>query len=199
MALDVQKQQPPQPSHVSGGATSVGGSSTGAGLTLRRSPPVTLNLFGSTALEHPSPLPSPAQNLLHIKEEDKYRNSWENLKFIMDRKNGNGSKIDLKLNLSPPRMARGEGVELPSSSVTISPPSSCVSSEEEAAARNSDSPEATSMVLVGCPRCLMYVMLSENDPRCPKCKSTVLLNFPHDTASAAAPAATSTAKKTRKR
>ncbi|CAN0847314.1 Protein GL2-INTERACTING REPRESSOR 1 [Linum grandiflorum] len=36
------------------------------------------------------------------------------------------------------------------------------------------------MVLVGCPRCLMYVMLSEDDPRCPKCKSTVLLDFLHD-------------------
>ncbi|CAI0391374.1 unnamed protein product [Linum tenue] len=36
------------------------------------------------------------------------------------------------------------------------------------------------MVLVGCPRCLMYVMLSEDDPKCPKCKSTVLLDFLHD-------------------
>ncbi|KAJ9186858.1 hypothetical protein P3X46_002387 [Hevea brasiliensis] len=36
------------------------------------------------------------------------------------------------------------------------------------------------MMLVGCPRCLMYVMLSENDPKCPKCKSTVLLDILHD-------------------
>ncbi|CAA6663743.1 unnamed protein product [Spirodela intermedia] len=36
------------------------------------------------------------------------------------------------------------------------------------------------MVLVGCPRCLMYVMLSEDDPKCPKCKSTVLLDFLND-------------------
>ncbi|KAG4972163.1 hypothetical protein JHK84_038242 [Glycine max] len=32
--------------------------------------------------------------------------------------------------------------------------------------------------LVGCPRCFMYVvMLSEVDPKCPKCKSTVFLEF----------------------
>ncbi|CAN1306487.1 Protein GL2-INTERACTING REPRESSOR 1 [Linum perenne] len=36
------------------------------------------------------------------------------------------------------------------------------------------------MVLVGCPRCLMYVMLSEDDPKCPKCKSTVLLDFHYE-------------------
>uniref|UniRef100_A0A0A9U842 GIR1-like zinc ribbon domain-containing protein n=1 Tax=Arundo donax TaxID=35708 RepID=A0A0A9U842_ARUDO len=33
------------------------------------------------------------------------------------------------------------------------------------------------MVLAACPRCLMYVMLSEADPRCPRCRSPVLLDF----------------------
>ncbi|KAK8970217.1 hypothetical protein KSP40_PGU008429 [Platanthera guangdongensis] len=67
-------------------------------------------------------------------------------------------------------------------------PSSCVSSEGEQGLRCSNSPEGgtTSMVLAGCPRCLMYVMLSEDDPKCPKCKSTVLLDFLHDNASAKA-------------
>nr|ABK95397.1 unknown [Populus trichocarpa] len=49
------------------------------------------------------------------------------------------------------------------------------------------------MVLVGCPRCLMYVMLSENDPKCPKCKSTWLLDFLHDNTTT-----TTTTMKTRK-
>ncbi|CAN1772322.1 Protein GL2-INTERACTING REPRESSOR 2 [Linum perenne] len=73
-------------------------------------------------------------------------------------------------------------MESPSRSATVSPtspPSSCVSSEMN----QDDSSGATSMVLVGCPRCLMYVMLSEDDPRCPKCKSTVLLDFLHDSSS----------------
>ncbi|XP_056158857.1 protein GL2-INTERACTING REPRESSOR 1-like [Syzygium oleosum] len=102
----------------------------------------------------------------------------------MSRRNGNGPKLDLKLNLSPPRP--GPRVESPARSATVSPtspPSSCVSSElnqDESSLRYSNSPEATSMVLVGCPRCLMYVMLSEDEPKCPKCKSTVLLDFVHD-------------------
>ena len=54
-----------------------------------------------------------------------------------------------------------------------SPASACVLSdaEEEAAAK--------AMVVAGCPRCLMYVMLSEavGQPRCPRCKSPVLLHF----------------------
>ncbi|KAL4371719.1 hypothetical protein AHAS_Ahas06G0193900 [Arachis hypogaea] len=101
----------------------------------------------------------------------------------------NGPKLDLKLNLSPPRADRRR-LESPARSTTASPtspPSSCVSSElnqEDSSNNNnlrySNSPEATSMVLVGCPRCLMYVMLSEDDPKCPKCKSTVLLDFLHD-------------------
>jgi hypothetical protein len=33
------------------------------------------------------------------------------------------------------------------------------------------------MILAGCPRCMMYVMLSREDPKCPKCHSTVLLDF----------------------
>ncbi|KAK4272698.1 hypothetical protein QN277_021216 [Acacia crassicarpa] len=102
----------------------------------------------------------------------------------MSRRNGGRPKLDLKLNLSPPRADRR--LESPIRSATASPsspPSSCVSSElnqEENGQRYSNSPEATSMVLVGCPRCLMYVMLCEDDPKCPKCKSTVLLDFLHD-------------------
>ncbi|KAL6133689.1 hypothetical protein ACLB2K_065923 [Fragaria x ananassa] len=104
----------------------------------------------------------------------------------MSRRNGGGPKLDLKLNLSPPR--HNPMAESPGRSSTMSPtspPSSCVSSEltqddNNNNMRYSNSPEATSMVLVGCPRCLMYVMLSEDDPKCPKCKSTVLLDFLHE-------------------
>ncbi|XP_010558005.1 PREDICTED: uncharacterized protein LOC104826812 [Tarenaya hassleriana] len=102
----------------------------------------------------------------------------------MSRRNGNGQKLELKLNLSPRRGGNRRRVRSPSRSATTSPtspPISCLSSElinnEESSVRYSTSPETTSMVLVGCPRCLMYVMLSEDDPKCPKCKSTVLLDF----------------------
>nr|KAJ0222064.1 hypothetical protein LSAT_V11C200070010 [Lactuca sativa] len=103
---------------------------------------------------------------------------------------GGGRNLDLKLNLSPP-IAHRRTEESPSRSATISPTTSCVSSEniqDETELRYSSSPEATSMMLVGCPRCLMYVMLAEDYPKCPKCKSTVLLDVVHD----------SSTKKTRK-
>lgn len=100
-----------------------------------------------------------------------------------------GPKLDLKLNLSPPRANRH--AESPATASPTSPPSSCVSSElnqDESTLRYSNSPEATSMMLVGCPRCLMYVMLAEADPRCPKCKSTVLLDVFNENPVAAATA-----------
>ncbi|KAM3374297.1 hypothetical protein P3S68_013011 [Capsicum galapagoense] len=94
-------------------------------------------------------------------------------------------KLDLKLNLSPPRENNIFPIS-PSrsssySSMERSPPSSCISREPtpENHQQFFASPETTttSMMLVGCPRCLMYVMLSVDDPKCPKCKSTVLLDF----------------------
>ncbi|EYU37416.1 hypothetical protein ABFS82_12G154300 [Erythranthe guttata] len=97
----------------------------------------------------------------------------------------NGQKLDLKLNLSPPRASLSHHIpraEPQSRSPTVSPPSSCVSSEPSQLDGYSTSPDqaTSSMMLVGCPRCLMYVMLAEEDPKCPKCKSSVLLDFIHD-------------------
>lgn len=114
----------------------------------------------------------------------------------MSRRNKNGPKLELRLNLSPPpsRASQMSLVRSPSRSNTTSP-SSCVSSETKQ--EEEIDTTITSMVLVGCPRCLMYVMLSEDDPKCPKCKSTVLLDFLHQNASAAttAPAANKTRRK----
>ncbi|KAI4370158.1 hypothetical protein MLD38_018534 [Melastoma candidum] len=106
----------------------------------------------------------------------------------MSRRNGSMPKLDLKLNLSPTRVNRGRvSSSSPSRSATASPtspPSSCISSEannrEDVSLRYSNSPEETSMVLAGCPCCLMYVMLSEDDPKCPKCKGPVMVDFLHD-------------------
>ncbi|GAB2233952.1 hypothetical protein Droror1_Dr00003182 [Drosera rotundifolia] len=88
----------------------------------------------------------------------------------MSNRPNNVQQLDLKLNLSPPTSGRRH-VRSPETSSS----GSCVSSDESL----NSSPEAvaTSMVLVGCPRCLMYVMLSESDPRCPKCKSSGLLDL----------------------
>ncbi|KAJ0084181.1 hypothetical protein Patl1_30338 [Pistacia atlantica] len=96
---------------------------------------------------------------------------------------GNSPKLELKLNLPPPPRANQE-VESPNalvSSLEMSPESSCVSSESEETTDRmhytSRPVVTTSMVLAGCPRCLMYVMLSDVDRKCPRCKSAVLLDF----------------------
>ncbi|CAL4887524.1 unnamed protein product [Urochloa decumbens] len=100
--------------------------------------------------------------------------------------------LDLKLQLSPPAPARAERAASSDEEWSSSSPSSCLSSEGEREPPRhghglqwSDSPEATPMVLAACPRCLMYVMLSEADPRCPRCRSPVLLDFLHRAAAGA--------------
>ncbi|CAH8359891.1 unnamed protein product [Eruca vesicaria subsp. sativa] len=105
----------------------------------------------------------------------------------MSRMNKNGPKLELKLNLSPPpsQAEQMSMVRSPSRSNTASP-SSCVSYET----RQEEMETTISMVLVGCPRCLMYVMLSQENAKCPRCKSTVLLDFFHENASTTAPAVT---------
>ncbi|KAK1275026.1 hypothetical protein QJS04_geneDACA011710 [Acorus gramineus] len=128
----------------------------------------------SVELEEPSPLPFGWHRHLDLQTGKVY---YERDKTLGEKKkmsrNGKGPRLNLKLNLSPPPRPNRSMNESPNrSSSSSSPPSSCVSSESE-----QNSPEVMSMVLAGCPRCLMYVMLSDDDPKCPKCKSTVLLDF----------------------
>ncbi|TQD98842.1 hypothetical protein C1H46_015485 [Malus baccata] len=100
----------------------------------------------------------------------------------MSRRGSSGPRLELRLNLSPPRANSSSPVDSPTASETSSDMSidhsSCVSSEpDDQTMHYLSRPEAKAMVLAGCPRCLMYVMLSEVDPKCPKCKSSVLLDF----------------------
>ncbi|XP_042412586.1 protein GL2-INTERACTING REPRESSOR 2-like [Zingiber officinale] len=77
-------------------------------------------------------------------------------------------KPNLKLNLSPADAAAVNSLARGYSSS----PSSCLSSQEGEA-------EVTPMVVAGCQRCLMYIMLAVDDLRCPKCGSLVLVHFFH--------------------
>ncbi|KAJ8458186.1 hypothetical protein OPV22_031112 [Ensete ventricosum] len=112
----------------------------------------------------------------------------------MSRDNRRSQTLDLKLNLSllPVRGAASRRMGVADDA---SPGSSCLttaasssSSEAELGMRTPVSTEAaTPMVLAGCRRCLMYVMLSADDLKCPKCWSTAL-NFFHNTTTTAAAA-----------
>ncbi|KAI3921646.1 hypothetical protein MKW92_018342 [Papaver armeniacum] len=75
------------------------------------------------------------------------------------------SEIDLKLYLSPP-VPEKLIITTPTNSSTSSPTSSCVSSSnhEETTTLISD------MVLVGCRKCLLYVLLVADNLICPQCK-----------------------------
>ncbi|KAF3502826.1 hypothetical protein F2Q69_00043384 [Brassica cretica] len=70
-------------------------------------------------------------------------------------------ELDLKLNI------------LDSSLSTESPSSSLCTEEAEGGEG-----VAKSMVVVGCPNCIMYIIMSlDSNPRCPRCNSQVLLDF----------------------
>ncbi|KAA3490293.1 nuclear speckle splicing regulatory protein 1 [Gossypium australe] len=74
----------------------------------------------------------------------------------------NTPKVELKLELSPPRSADQQVIVSPNTSVSSSPGSSCVSSEPTDDSTTvmpyPSSPEGMSMVLVGCPRCLICIL-----------------------------------------
>lgn len=119
----------------------------------------------------------------------------------MSQSTGNLPKLDLKLHLSPPGSASVQSPSLSSKASPSSTPSSCVSSEhkQEDIIQFSNSPDAISMILVGCRRCMMYILLPEKDPKCPKCKSRDLIkefrNSSTGSTSTATAAATTTTKK----
>ncbi|KAI3935736.1 hypothetical protein MKX01_032920 [Papaver californicum] len=97
--------------------------------------------------------------------------------------NCKSSKIDLKLDLSPP-VVEQLIITTTTNSSTSSPTSSCVSSDKKRLGSDSSNnlEETTTimsdMVLVGCRNCLMYVLLMKDNLRCPKCKNSAFIHIP---------------------
>jgi len=102
----------------------------------------------------------------------------------MNDGNGNVPNLEGNFNLPPPRVDN-HGLEPPiqlAPDSPISPTISCLSYEFNQDHNNnnfeySNNLQALSLVVVGCPRCLMYAMVSEGDLKCPQCKSTDLIHF----------------------
>ncbi|KAJ4826829.1 hypothetical protein Tsubulata_023648 [Turnera subulata] len=95
------------------------------------------------------------------------------------------TSLDLTLRLSPPGtiLIQDDDDELSSHSEISSPTSqgSCLSleminSSQGGLDRINTSVKVASLVLMGCPHCLIYVMVSQVEPKCPMCKSTVLID-----------------------
>ncbi|KAK7263437.1 hypothetical protein RJT34_31027 [Clitoria ternatea] len=89
-------------------------------------------------------------------------------------------RVEPGLNLSPPRAAITLSDDTVSSEFSRSSSQVSIQSLESTCVSSAGENITKAMLLVGCPRCLMYVMLSEVNPKCPKCKSTVLLDFLND-------------------
>ncbi|XP_020205332.1 uncharacterized protein LOC109790567 [Cajanus cajan] len=89
-------------------------------------------------------------------------------------KRENSPGLEFELKLSPPQTGNSSLSEFSTSS------SLCLYSSDQDSSVSSDADKETkAMLLVGCLRCLMYVLFPKDDPnpKCPKCKSTVLLDF----------------------
>ncbi|CAJ1956187.1 unnamed protein product [Sphenostylis stenocarpa] len=96
----------------------------------------------------------------------------------MTTERGRSPKLEFELSLSPPTTANSS-LANPSSEFSTSSSLCLYSSDPESCVSSETNEEIRSMLLVGCLRCLMYVLFSKDDPnpKCPKCKSTVLLDF----------------------
>lgn len=91
--------------------------------------------------------------------------------------NENDAYLDLKL--SPPGVySRGKSSN---DSKSSSPRSqdSCISAEVESNVNSENNNlrlESSPLIVMGCTFCLLYVMVTDADPRCPKCKNPGLLD-----------------------
>ncbi|KAH9704666.1 protein GL2-INTERACTING REPRESSOR 1 [Citrus sinensis] len=102
----------------------------------------------------------------------------------MEAGDGQIANIDLNLSLSPPN-GKPNGQESSNQSENSSPKSqrSCmsldlnVSAQEDQESTNPRHANLPSLILMGCTHCYIYVMVSEADPKCPKCSSSVLLDM----------------------
>ncbi|PON70282.1 hypothetical protein PanWU01x14_082060 [Parasponia andersonii] len=90
--------------------------------------------------------------------------------------------IDLDLKLSPPDEHHSPVVpnrSRPKSSEEENFPSKSFDVDVNYKDFNCAAPkvEPSCLVLMGCSRCLLYVMVSKVDPKCPNCRSSILLDM----------------------
>lgn len=98
------------------------------------------------------------------------------------------NNMDLELKLSPPKVIISKGESSKSSSTIFSQENGSSSSSSSSSTKSSNYEDISgseckvnkaspSLILMGCTRCYLYVMVSEAEPECPKCKTSVLLDI----------------------
>ncbi|KAK9283113.1 hypothetical protein L1049_011344 [Liquidambar formosana] len=128
-------------------------------------------------------LPLDSLNISENKDEPRCLMRDAKKKCLMDVAMDDGGKIldfDLNLKLSPPRLNDPKDDSVNGSSSSLSSfQSSCMSLDLNInePPQDIDLPEMSSLIVMGCTRCLMYVMVPKMEPQCPKCKSDVLLDI----------------------
>ncbi|GAV81597.1 hypothetical protein CFOL_v3_25051 [Cephalotus follicularis] len=101
------------------------------------------------------------------------------------------SSLDLNLKLSTPTVYYEDETSNRSDISTPLSQQSCMSSDLSSNKNLEDTNkvQVSSLILMGCSQCIIYVMVPEADPICPKCNSSILIDIFRD----------NPAKKSRKR
>ncbi|XVE90895.1 hypothetical protein DITRI_Ditri20bG0112900 [Diplodiscus trichospermus] len=89
-------------------------------------------------------------------------------------------RLDLNLRLTPLGLDQKDNLSSNQNS-EISSTSSCktlnLDSSSEEVELSKTKFEGPSLILMGCCRCLIYVMVSEINPRCPSCHTSILIDI----------------------
>lgn len=81
--------------------------------------------------------------------------------------------IDLELRLS----SLSPSLSLLQNQSNSSVPSSDLSYEHEVSNSVVSKPAKIPLILMGCPKCYMYVMVPKNDPKCLQCDNPILIDL----------------------
>ncbi|KAG7012065.1 hypothetical protein SDJN02_26973, partial [Cucurbita argyrosperma subsp. argyrosperma] len=127
----------------------------------------TLNLFNETSLDlkltsSPSPSPSPSTNYASVCTLDKVKSALERADKELVKK----------------RSSLWKSTSSPSYSSSSSAAAKEIQEEEEAVENRNEAAAAAGLaapMAVGCRGCLSYVLVTKNNPRCPRCNSVVPL------------------------
>ncbi|KAL7103213.1 hypothetical protein ACP275_08G166200 [Erythranthe tilingii] len=120
----------------------------------------TLNLFEDSSLELKLLMSSPSTS-----------SNYQSSVCTLD-------KVRWALERAEKETARKRSLSIMSDKSSSSPPPRSTSSssvKDSCRDRDGDEKSSTATVAAGCPRCLLYVLVSRGDPRCPRCNGDVPL------------------------